>query len=1318
MAKSKSRSRKARGGGLNYKTGLKANGIENFSPIHIEGLVLWIKADPQFIVYDNKKVITDPLLKEIIPHIGDTIIEIKSDTPKFPNSLVRFQFDNPTQFPEFVTKDGLDVFDITNVKLISKSPLQIGNSEFSNYTISQGIGIEYIPTTDEITVKGTGTGPQTFSEIILYNRILKTEEHQKIEGYLAYKKNQQADLPVTSPYIPEFYTDDAKDLFLKVKDLHASINKNMASISDDALTENATKMLSTLSSLLRVLSKASLLSKQNGQSVNSIMDTNKWFDAPIEHNTGTIIANASIIEMNINKYRYETTMTRLQSNKKPLLVGGATETTTIPVKKQPSAQTEDYEKILIQEQIAVKFYAPLRETSKRMNVAGTSALNTLYTDFTDSFNTLLEVFQHKFSALNDADDALTKSFEAMETLIKSNDWLKNLTFLDSGLSADGTYRDPNLKRLYSNYTNTRDQLKSGDYAYSKALLTNTNKLFLNFKERINSKKIIPILKPFFVGFFKQQIKESQDIFDTIADITKTLQGQLDTIKKFLDAAKETGQALKQSGEILQSIFVYPSNIHNTYIRRVNAFDSMFTGIEYVVTDPSGVLLGANGSIHPFYPVGLEQADNQFKVTFPFQDLSGNPVVQLYKIVEPFKNTENIFDSIPTEQKPQLYKKTIDTSIEVSRLEANGIHLFNSTSAQTILLPESGIAVGAYFALYNTSTVAMRIDIPSPTGNTFDCLGPNEGILYSYLGPSEEVGSNYARFPLVENYLPYDTLNRVPRTSMSAYVKELNATIYVRMKDGITAICDLNGSYVPVTFHKDGNVYDIDDVFKTNPFKVDSVGEKTIQDLTFPQDHKKQMPTQAVYSVQKDPVAGLALLCSSDGQIAINPFGYCKVAQTPLVYINNKILLRGSYDDIVLTIQTNPSQVNPYLYEPFLKFELLFRSRFINPYKETHCFVTNSMKPIVSPDNTFIEPSNLKVLAHSIANIYTEPGGDIIQVFLLHPAPIDSTLEIKEYPLQDLQTLHTKKVAQQCAARLNIHYKSIKGYIDMSILTLTKNKSMIKKTFGNTLKAIDDVVADLSNAAIDLQGYQGTVTSLNEPSNSDSAHLKIAVDVLELKCRKLVNTCFTNITTVNATMELYLEAIEQINRVAKLMDDLQSEGSGIDQNIQSIQDESTREAKNRGSTSSPEIDELLKKAIDYKLKFENQLKETSNLVSKLPPNVSEINSWYKNCKQAIDLTQSFANSVGHLQKFELPHQIQHFNKESLAKEWADFISWKIATQTIIVGLQAKVSADNYTNMNTKLAAIDSAIPSDGSRPGDMTKLLQQQTELNNIVKGFS
>ena len=183
----------------------------------------------------------------------------------------------------------------------------------------------------------------------------------------------------------------------------------------------------------------------------------------------------------------------------------------------------------------------------------------------------------------------------------------------------------------------------------------------------------------------------------------------------------------------------------------------------------------------------------------------------------------------------------------------------------------------------------------------------------------------------------------------------------------------------------------------------------------------------------------------------------------------------------------------------------------------------------------------------------------------------------------------------------------------------------------------------------------------------------------------------------------------------MSDTLTDERLTIQRDIQSIQDELVRETSSRRSTSAPEIEGILKKALEYQSKFDEQMQVVANVIRGRPQNVSEINGWYMDCKQVVDLAQDSVDFVEHLRAFELPQQVKQFNKESVAKELSDFMSWKMAMETMIQGLQPSISAADYTTAKAQLDTIESAIPSDGSLP---EQLLQQQTALNTLVQTFS
>ena len=219
MRSSRKLFRKMAGGGDLYMTGIDKNAISKFTPGQIPGLVLWIKADKanctMQTVQDYVKTISPSIGANILSQYPDptepVIVAIQSLLTTSPNALIRLEVDTTgsAKFPTFISApEKLDVISIQGMidpsgrkeKLCTKTDLEAAKTI---YTIGTNIAVTYNENLNTLLVSVVDLAkPETeFSEIIVFSRALTPDEVNMMEGYLAFKRNDQYLLKAGHPYI-------------------------------------------------------------------------------------------------------------------------------------------------------------------------------------------------------------------------------------------------------------------------------------------------------------------------------------------------------------------------------------------------------------------------------------------------------------------------------------------------------------------------------------------------------------------------------------------------------------------------------------------------------------------------------------------------------------------------------------------------------------------------------------------------------------------------------------------------------------------------------------------------------------------------------------------------------------------------------------------------------------------------------------------------------------------------------------------------------------------------------------------------------------
>jgi hypothetical protein len=488
------------------------------------------------------------------------------------------------------------------------------------------------------------------------------------------------------------------------------------------------------------------------------------------------------------------------------------------------------------------------------------------------------------------------------------------------------------------------------------------------------------------------------------------------------------------------------------------------------------------------------------------------------------------------------------------------------------------------------------------------IGPHNGILYMYTG--DDIFAPFGTYLWTLNQLPYDTILNIPRTTLSMYIDEIGTSIYIR-QNGLhyEPLYTDDGYFVEVIKANDGAVYDFDDVYRSNPYKVTSVSPDKRTSLIFNPNSKKMVKIlPQTFSILQDSNTGFATLLGVNGVPGVNEYGYAKFVKTPIQYINNNCKIQGAYGDIILK-PTGTQLSVPYRAEPFLKFETVFRSRFAASNSAKTVFITNTLNPIVDPNGIGIEVPQIN---NGAIPFYTDNSVDR-EIILMNPIQITIGSDIYRYRVyQD----------NSGSQRLKLTFTNAKSYIQGQINNINNYKAPLK-AFGK--EAID--------ACTSIQAkYKPFLLTLEQNNSVFETGQSISEEALE-NVSKSINTTLTKFLVAlkegSDVLETYRRAIDEIKALNMQINYWSKDGSDkltgmitqINLNVQA----STAKF---GTTPRPEFTQIIQECLDNQTKFNDALKVCMNYVMTPPTYVSEVHSWCTFIQPKVDeLEMAYDNLEG-------------------------------------------------------------------------------------------
>jgi len=1293
MRSSRKLFRKMAGGGDLYMTGIDKNSISKFTPGQIQGLALWIKADQtkctMQTVEDYVKTISPSIGANILSQFPDpsqpVIVAIQSLLTTSPNALVRLEIDTTgtAKFPTFISDpEKLDVISIQAMldpagrkeKLCTKTDISLPS--MAAYTIGTNIAVTYNNTLNTLLVSAVDLAqPATeFSEIIVFSRVLSQDEVNMVEGYLAFKRNDQYLLRPGHPYIPNIesipfvaaiqsqLSSSQISLETDMENFDAAVKTYAAKLPTAEILQKAPPLkqkveeaLKQIATIRETVAKGALLArKQKTETVSAVFDAiNKLALYQIPFTADSL--NGKIADFASVAAEMEAYMKSLENVESDVAAAVVQNNMSDQIKKRADAISAE---ALIEKQAAsdmAKVYIDLRQAMAPINAIGSAKYDAMYTDFTKKVTVDGDNMNYYNTNIKSNWDTLFANYETLDDIITSGEWLT----YDPAIKTDNTtlkrgdrvfsiqYKNEYLQSIQTLYEKIRNQIVEGDFAYLHAEADYIMSMYNAFVKRVLAKTISPLSKKLFSCLFKKKLKmlidyntEFMKLYTVIGDAITELLRILGLNKRY----KSSQVQLEKSYPIPVAYHYKESSQKLRFIRELNKHDNSLTMIEYIVTEADGTIdyIDADSmEVDLVFPsmenIFRAKGDDFYTKKIPFCDENGAPLFQKIMILKPYAKTEGILDSISKSQILPKFFHVVDGQFEVPRDADNSIYEMSAMAPQPpILLPKYAVADGTFFICVNVGAVPLSIRIPGFTKDTYDLVGPDEVCMYIYTGVAASTTTFYGRKQWISNRIAYDTILNVPRSSLCRKLTDIEKTVF--MSTDTRPLFDRNGFLVEAVPDENSNIYDIDDFYKANPYKVTLGPDMKISDLDVKSEWGEQPIPASVPSsiyVGLEAATGLMVFCNLDRMPAMNEFGYAKYLRAPILQINNRLVTRSSTDKFLELNLISMAQLVQYGLMPKDDiFAKLYRSNFVKPFSAsgagpvsnfgpTSVFVfTNSIGyPLVSPNNKYIHVDNSTFTPPYYVK-YTE---NFVSEYSFIPEEgkffkaNTTILDIETYMKIYLKTPEEKEAAETTKAiqLTSYRYSTGKAYIQYALTRLQADLTTcnsLKANFAgitDTIALLQKCISDITGWQADYQSYNTTITALKTRDliSNTSTDQMLAMDTFDLKMKDTLNRVYASFTTGIKPVIFFKCILKKIDKIRKQVKDLQDAKSiAIVKSLTNIQTVITGEATTQGGTKNSRLTELLNTCTTKKVEFDGIVKTLNEALNAIPSDLDDLEKW--------------------------------------------------------------------------------------------------------------
>ena len=1299
------------GGGDLYMTGLDKSAknirISTFTPGNLEGLAFWVKADKTSCKFSS----VQDYVKTVSPTIGENILKQYGTDPnqsvivgitnlvktgQEPNSLMRLEVDTTgrTRFPTFVSEpeklDAIsiqDMIDPTNLsqrkeKLSTKDKIVLSSQNMTVYTISTNITVTYNDNLKMLLVSVTDfNAPVTdFSEIIVFSRKLSEEENELMEGYLAYKRNDQYLLKLDHPYLPLIesmpfikmvaselsetelhittHMEDFDNAVQKYKD-----NLPAAELLDKAaaLKDKAVSALKQISIIRQNLVKGALLArKQKTQTVGAVFNSIQKLTLYSEPFTPEIL-DAKLADFKGIVSELDAYMASLEN------VDGAVETAVEQntaneqIKKRNDAISADKLKDEKNASEAKKAYEELRAKVGVLDTLGKNNYNAMYVDFSKRMASNGETLNYYHSSIISKWNMLLGSYKELDTMIRSGEWLtydaalnpENKTTMRGEAVFHTEYTDPYYKSIQNVYEKIRNQIVEGDIVYIHDETDYIMAMYKTFQKRLTNKEIAPVCKNLFVSLFKDKITQLikyEKVFIKLYVVLSDATADILSVLKLNKRYKTSKMKLEKQYPIPVIYDFKDGSTEVTYVRKVNKHDYSLSMIEYVVTNKDGTIkyrdadsLEAEFLFPSIENVYKNKGDTFFTKKLQFYDDSGILLFKKYVILKPYSKTENILDSISKTQVLPKYFHLVNGLFEIPRDSENGIYEMRVDSPQMpIILPKYAMADGKFFICVNVGAIPIVIKIPGFEEDVHDLIGPDEVCMYIYTGVAASTTTFYGRVQWLNNRLPYDTLYNVPRTSLCCKLTDLSKYVFMRTEK--LPVFDSNGFLVEAVPDENSCVYNIDDIYRACAYKVTIGPEMKISDLEVNLDWGEQgvpgtLPTK--FTVVEEESSNLAVFCNPKGIPAMDEFGFARYVQSPLLQINDKIVTRSSTgENMEVTLKTDIQIVQYGLMRKEDVFNRAFRSNFVKPFvpegatgsvpMNTFVFVNSIGYPLVSPSNEYIQVENF-IFEPPFYVKYTE---NLVTEYTFIPedgnffVPSKTILNIKTFPNLGLKNPEEVEAAEVSEAIKILSYRYITGaaFIQFTITQLQTDVGTcdtLRKDFSGISETVDmlnECIRDITSMYDDYKSYATSITGLETRDliADTSNDEKMLMNTFDLKMKNILNKVYKIYTDGKKPVAFFKSIVKKIEKIRKEIKELEDVKSiEIVKSITNIQTIDQNQSILKGGAKNTNLTAILNTCSAKKVEFDGILNTLRKNLTNVPKDLNELEGWVNSQEILID-----------------------------------------------------------------------------------------------------
>lgn len=1283
--------KKMRGGGDGYMPGIDVNDVSEFSPANVPDLVLWVTADPTKLVYSTIQDYVLNFPPSIANHILDVyktklsekvIVEINSNLSSPPNSLVRLELDTESAvgFPNFVTRTGaLDIIDMSNLldpsskekqiyKLATKSSVGL-SPDFSSWIEGKNVKIEYIDLIEKIVLStpyfenptttlvenGVAAIPTAeFSEVIVYSRKLTDDEVATLDGYMAYRKNEQYLLKSDNPYFPSidylpFLQEIAKQiqetehsLKLELDSFDKSVSEYRAKLPDDPILDsanstkgNAVAALKEISDLRKNITRGGLLSRKRGtETVESVFqsmaDLSLYTPALTQEIMSSKIAEIAVTQQKLDAY-----MKSLGSVDEVKTRVDAQNSENDQIKQMTAAQNlEQLHHAQTQTHLR-EVYSDLRKKSDEINALGSTYYNSLVNDFTKQVKTMNDAFQYYAKDTESRWNTLMEQFNAVDSQISSQTWLNYIPSLDTSVVSENKrgdavisiqYTDSYLNNIQSLYEQIRNQIKEGDFAFIRDEIVYHAATLTKFYKTLQEKKVNPLCKKTFLPFFKKTYQSVESYANEFDIFYSVFTDALSTLSTTLSWNQQNKQAAKITKSFpIATTYKYSKIVNEYFIRKVNRYDNTMTMIEYILTYANGTILydeSEEKNIHLFFPslerVSKHDQDMFYTKKTPFIDSDGHAMYIKYTILDPYETTVSILDALPERSVLPRSFHVVDSMYELVRQYANGIYELSVESPQRpILLPKYAMKVGSFYICVNVGKLPLHLQI---SDYCIDTLGPGEICMYNYVGTEPNY---YGRKFWNPTRIAYDTLLDVPRSSICAKITELSKYIYMSTEK--VPLFDKNGFLIEVNPDNSGNVYDLDDVYHSRPYLVSVGDEKHLSDLSIHTEWGEKMVignSSLTVAVSTETATGFPVFCSGEGMAGIDEFGYCKYVLTPMLHMHDSIRTNGSGADPI-HIQLNPTRttVQHGMIPGILSFQLIFRSMFVKPINQNqYIFINSSNYPIVSPKSTYIAVDNA-----SLTPPYLVFYVDLVKQIHAHipkntdpVVPNTTGLSVSSCSFIDISKKRQELSDRNFGVILSHRFKVDKNYIK-HLLAVIETKYEYCKTYEfdetrDTLSLLQQFYTEIEICLQDFSGYSSNINALEikQTTGPTNKQIKLAIDTIDVNMKNILQKVFSSFTKADNAIQFFTKIIQSIDSIKKSVKRLRDVISvENEKSLMEIQGQIQKDKQIQGNPSSSDLSEVLNSMINLKVDFEKRLQTLEKNMDNVPKFLVDVDTWIQN-----------------------------------------------------------------------------------------------------------